>query len=130
MKRYKVLKNGVQTNGWTSEFGGPDHYEESFGKRDGWYNQNLCSAEEIASALESRVNESGETEYHIAAQFQIVEEDMDAEIAEEARKAGVRDLRRTRIRELAVKAKDGTITAAERNEALKFLLLDFARDLD
>lgn len=54
----------------------------------------------------------------------------DAANAELARKAASRDARLARIRDLARKVKAGTITAAERNEALGLLLKDYIRELE
>jgi hypothetical protein len=60
----------------------------------------------------------------------IVEEDMSAELAEAERKKQAAIVRRARVLDLAKKVKAGTITAAERNEALGLLLLDLVRELD
>lgn len=49
---------------------------------------------------------------------------------EEARRLQVVQNRRSRVLALARKIKDGTISAAERNEGLGLLLLDMARELD
>jgi hypothetical protein len=60
----------------------------------------------------------------------IVVEDMAAELAEAERKKQAAIVRRARVLDLAKKVKAGTITAAERNEALGLLLLDLVRELD
>lgn len=56
MKLYKVIKNGIETNGWTSDSGKDEtHYEPGFGKPERWVRAN--DGEDVSQAMETRFYE-------------------------------------------------------------------------
>ena len=88
MKRIKILKGGVLTN--QAEFADAEGAawlaqeiaNGSFGKAERWVREG---DEDISGALETRQVDSPEgayTEYKLPAEFSVVEENIDAEIAE------------------------------------------------
>lgn len=96
MKRFRVFKNGIETNSWTSDFAGADHYEEGFGKPERWV---TADQEDVSQALDIReaeatpavLDEQGQviasavfvTEYKLPAEYQILEEDISAAITQD-----------------------------------------------
>lgn len=86
MKRVKVLKNGIVTN--QAEEIDPDAWvakqvsENSWGKPERWVREG---DEDISGALETRTIDLGEgmtaTEHKLPAQYEIVIEDITAEVA-------------------------------------------------
>lgn len=132
MKRIKIFKNGIQTNGaeladdkyqaWIdaqvslNSWGRPERWIReviSFSELTGLSYSNLTD-EEKAQALESRdvVDIDGNTqkEYRFAADYQIVIEDMAAELAAAQTKA---DKRAQRIDQLKAIAAKTSLTNAE-----------------
>jgi hypothetical protein len=107
MKKIKVIKNGVVTNINENQATSDEAKAEwlaqeiangSFGKSERWVSGLALSDEEKASALATReVSHHGEatiTEYKLAAEYEVVEEDMTAEIA--AKEAEEADQAQTR----------------------------------
>jgi hypothetical protein len=79
--RYIVYKNGEPTNAWTSEFAGPEYYEDSFGLKERWASQYECTQDEIDMALDSRFIELGNyTEYLLPAQYTVETIDITEEV--------------------------------------------------
>lgn len=52
--RFEVIKDGKVTNSWTDDFAGGDHWEPSFGRKDGWYPESTLSDEDKSKAIENR----------------------------------------------------------------------------
>lgn len=84
---YKVVRNNVVTNEWTSDFAGPDYYEPSFGKKARWVaedsNGNVPGEDVLTSDSSRRIIVDGGREiieHHFLAQFTIVSEDVTAKL--------------------------------------------------
>jgi len=115
MKRIKILKKGVVTNQvedsstvnadqWLAE----GVAKNWFGKPERWVNGNELTNEEKATAIDTRVGTGslGEdiTEYKLAAEYEIVEENIDGEInAAIAKKERIQALR---VKHAAMKPND------------------------
>lgn len=89
MLKYSVIKNGVVTNSWTSEFADESHYESCFGKPERWVRAEV---EDISGALETREVSSPSldpeipsvvTEYRLPAEYSVQIEDITASLAAE-----------------------------------------------
>jgi hypothetical protein len=133
MKRIKIIKNGVQTNG--AELA-DDKYQAwidtqvslgSWGRPERWI-QEVISTSEITGAVSSNLSDAEKAlalemregvrpldgtpykEYRFAADYQIVIEDMAAEIADQLTKA---DKRAQRIEQLKTLAAKTSLTNAE-----------------
>lgn len=80
MIKYRILKNNVETNSWTSDFADETYYEPCFGKPQRWMKESECSQEEMSNSLESRLVEPeiGEaySEYLLPAEYEVVTEDL------------------------------------------------------
>jgi hypothetical protein len=66
MIKYSVIKNGIETNGWNSDFADETHWEPGFG---------LPSRPE----LDSDGNPTGNT---LPAEYEIIQEDITAQLAQ------------------------------------------------
>lgn len=83
MIQYKVIKNGIITNQWTSEFANETYYEPGFGKPERWVRE---WQEDVSQALDIReVNVLGQTitEYKLAAEYIIEQADITAQVTQE-----------------------------------------------
>lgn len=94
MIKYKVIKNGIETNSWTSALGDENYYEPSFGRKAEWVESEDQAV--IASSTQSRqvtkpkldpqtglVSYQTVTEYFIPAEYQVVQEDITAKLAQD-----------------------------------------------
>lgn len=140
MKRIKVVKNGAVTN--QAEFEDPTKWLEkhitknTFGKPERWV---TADQEDVTQAIETRqvevtpavVDEQGQviepavfvTEYKLAAEFEIVVEDLTQEIEEENRKKELKKALRQKMKALK---KSEVATVNNLNDAF----LDLLRLLD
>lgn len=105
MKRIKILKQGKVTNQAelpierASEWLEQEITNGSFGKPERWTPEALCTPDELAKSLGTREvdgpigSDAKVIEHHLPAEFQVVEEDMTAELAEkEAKEKAKKDL--------------------------------------
>lgn len=124
MKRYKVIKNGIETNGWLSDSGLDEkHYEPGFGKPERWVTSDQ---EDVSQAIETRqvevtpavVDKQGQviepavfvTEYKLAAEYEIVIEDLTQEIEAQKQKELKAKLRQEKLQKYDVSTKLNTLT--------------------
>ena len=89
MLKYNVIKNGIETNSWKSDFADASYYEPGFGKPERWVRE---SDEDISGALETREVSTPSLdpeipslviEYKLPAEFSIQIEDITASLAAE-----------------------------------------------
>lgn len=127
-KRFKI-KNRVSGIDFIVEADSKPALQPEWGKPKG---ERLCEKVSTAeqSLILSRRTVDGEELCMVDDHFQMVEEDITAEVVEKTRRDGVRDARDKRIRQLAKKWKDtGAVTNAERDELVKHLVLDYVKEL-
>jgi hypothetical protein len=85
----------------------------------------------ILSRRESGNAATGVQEFCLVkAQFSVVEEDVTAELSERDRKTKAKKDRDDSLKSLHAKAKAGTLTAADRNEIIRLMILDKFPELD
>lgn len=90
MRKYSVIKNGIITNQWFSDFADENYYEPSWGLPERWLAdsvQSPLSEEQKASAIESRtVEEMGQevVEYKLGAEYEVVIEDISQQVEQES----------------------------------------------
>jgi len=89
MIRYSVINkiSNKETNSWLSSSADSSYYEPCFGKPERWVKEGQ---EDISSALETRENidpktQESFTEYKLAAEYEIVQEDITEKIDEQTR---------------------------------------------
>ena len=126
MIRYKVIKNGVETNSWLSTFADEKYYEPSFGKPERWV---TAEQEDVTGALETRVVDVDGvqvTEYKMPAQYTIQIEDITAETAAKQARELAREQAQARIDAIDVRARLATATTVA---ALRSIMQDILLDL-
>lgn len=77
MKRFKVFKNGVCTNQWTSDFAGSDHHEDCFGKPGTYELVEEDMTEELAERDRNRREEAANESVRKVAKRQIKDFDLE-----------------------------------------------------
>lgn len=130
MKQYKVIKNGVVTNEWTSDFAGPDYYEPCFGKSDRWV---TAEQEDVSGATDTRTVTDGlgnfRTEYFLTKEYEIVEKDITAQVeAEKTKKDRMKKDRDDRVTNLKSIDWNAVNTNAELKAIVKHLVDDNLKD--
>lgn len=86
---YKVIRNGVVTNQWTSDFADETHYEDSFGRKKQWMADK--PSEPLDPALKAIALQSREVaselgnyfEYEIPAEYEVVPEDISTQVQDQ-----------------------------------------------
>jgi hypothetical protein len=125
--KYQVVKKGVVTNEWTSEFAGEGYYEPCFGFPEREKQERECTPEEIASAISSRQERDPFTSelinwYRLPAEYTVIKVDIQSEIdSENAKRTQLQTLKQG-VKAILQKA-DADVTAAE----VKTALLRFLR---
>lgn len=132
MKRIKILKQGHVTNQAELKVAEADAWlascleKNKFGKPERWTAEKDCTPEELAKSLGTREvdgpigSEAKVIEHHLPAEFQVVEEDMTAEIAAAAQAKHRRNQLRGDLR--SIRDANGTMTTAQLAQALRAFL--------
>ena len=145
MKRIKIIRKGVVTNGGEGEDSEMDAWlasclsKNKFGKPERWVREG---DEDISAALETRevelepaiLDEQGNvitpavmvTEYKLAAQFTVVEEDMTAEVAKETARLAAIKAAQDRIDAIDIPQKFAGVTTLA---AMKLVIQEIMSDI-
>lgn len=139
MIKYKIIKNNVETNSWTSDFADETYYEPCFGKPQRWVRESECSQDEISASLESRLVEpegdEAYSEYLLPADYEVTSEDITSQLVQDVRNAKLVEMRRIRdlklsgadrmVNELVLEIRADTVAVKDYRAALLAVTDDY-----